>query len=694
MLSRCVQHVRLSLYASTTCSLARRLAQCVVPPEIALTRHTLERWSLRSCYRLNARIGRLSTQDKTPGSGAGAAGPVDSAEPDNTRIPQPKAPAAATGSPQPLISNDLSRSPNASEREPTEHVDSDGNDQYSRIQGMIDALIKDANSALNSTPRSHHHDLHMPDSPADVERASERSESASSGPDETPTLVGDLGAECTLAAVFAAKPRPVTPRPAPHIREFTRHTPGLRPSSARGTLPTAPHSWRLSPRPSSRATRHWAEPLHDPSEADAESDSECGTFGVSLAGQQSYRRRRRSSERLGDWHFGTARPLERYRADTGDSLPSNSSETCVSPGNRLSREFQPVPLVLPPYGLYDSSVGVGASRLQTTMAGHAYAFPHLSRDGRHSDRHYEHTQAEHHRGMCSSVDYAVLQGHQHGAGDMYVPPTHSMRTRSSTHSGDSSPVGLTHADMYDRGPPFGHPAGTGRSRYVRREAPWLKDDCALASSMPPQLDLNCRPAGATAGERSAVTWQIGARLDSPQPVTQSPSLSWRPASERPCQAPAASSTSRDRALSSADKPECSGGASMAAGSNESGLLNMFSLVYWTVLFTLGALMLDSFLCHAAGKRVMGTVDKITNTEMPDADQSHDDRQASKNKEPACDEHCGTVDLAGAVGRFVRWYVESPEDAPGSSGTSTQALRPRSLRARKTSAARGSFIYID
>ncbi|KAJ2351026.1 hypothetical protein GGF43_004150 [Coemansia sp. RSA 2618] len=118
-----------------------------------------------------------------------------------------------------------------------------------------------------------------------------------------------------------------------------------------------------------------------------------------------------------------------------------------------------------------------------------------------------------------------------------------------------------------------------------------------------------------------------------------------------------------------------------------GLLSMVSLLYWTLLFTLGALMLDSFLCQVAGKRVMGTVDQIAHT-GGDAGEISDDSvcTSSKGKQP----EGSATGLTQTVGRIVRWCVE--ED-PGESG-SNNYVHPRSLRARKASAMRGSFKFID
>ncbi|KAJ2711247.1 hypothetical protein H4R19_003341 [Coemansia spiralis] len=365
-----------------------------------------------------------------------------------------------------------------------------------------------------------------------------------------------------------------------------------RPSSARGASPTVSHSWRqqLPPRPSARTVRHWAEATHDPSEADAESDSEGGLFGTPLLAPQHSRRsplhrhRRQSSGQPGEWHAVTAHTRGRHRSDTGDSLRSNSSETCVSSGNRLSREFPSISSSLLLADHYDS-------RTHTAECP-SDALPRHPHYGSHYDGGYSHLR---------SVE-----------GRFMSPAPQPGRIRSSTHGGEISPV----AHDYGPEPPLRPTAGPHLG-HQRMEA-------ATATPLPPD-------------------------------------------------APESSSGRRSPSVSLARKEEL-------AQSGDSGLLSMFSLVYWTVLFTLGALMLDSFLCLTAGKRVMGTVDRITHTETANAPRG--DQQADED---------GSVDLAGAVGRFVRWYVECPEDTPS---TGAQWPRPRSLRARKTLAARGSFQHIE
>ncbi|KAJ2766376.1 hypothetical protein IWQ57_004390, partial [Coemansia nantahalensis] len=287
-------------------------------------------------------------------------------------------------------------------------------------------------------------------------------------------------------------------------------------------------------------------------------------------------------------------------AHTGDSLPSNSSETCVSPGNRFSREFPPMSLA-PPY------VDLDDSRARTAEN------PHLFPLHPHCGSHY----------YGAYNDTAPLGHHRSVEGECLHPEPPFGRARSSTHGCDVSPVAPEPAsvDGCAPGPPLGHPAGQ-------------------------HLGHGCTEAAAATATRLS--------LDAPE----------------------SGSDARSRSLSVGRTagPPCGG---------DSGLLSMVSLVYWTVLFTLGVLMLDSFLCQTAGKRVMGTVDRINHAGPADASQ--EDRQADGN---------GAGDLAGAVGRFVRWYVESPEDSSGASGAGTQSPRPSSLRVRKAAAARGSFQHIE
>ncbi|KAJ1940644.1 hypothetical protein EC988_006976, partial [Linderina pennispora] len=112
----------------------------------------------------------------------------------------------------------------------------------------------------------------------------------------------------------------------------------------------------------------------------------------------------------------------------------------------------------------------------------------------------------------------------------------------------------------------------------------------------------------------------------------------------------------------------------------SALVGMASLLYWTLLFTLGALMLDSFLCQVAGKRVMNSVDKIAQIEGVEH-ESEDDADSPN--------------VSNTVGRFVRWYIEGTEDSPPPASLGIAAGRKRRPPIqRKPSAARGSFRYID
>ncbi|KAJ2803981.1 hypothetical protein H4R21_001818 [Coemansia helicoidea] len=517
----------------------------------------------------------------------------------------PRAPPASEDRPQLHVGTDRAATVSApGEPEPRGPADSDEDGQYSRIQGMIDALIKDAGSALNSKPR----DLRLSGRSGRTLHAATPGDSLlSSGLDETLTLVGDRSIECTPTATTAPKPRSAAQRPTHNAREIARHAQMPRPSSARGASPTVAHSWRQPPpRPSTRAAWHWTKPRHDPSEADAESDSDGGFFGApALTPQhsrrpQSRRHRRLSSGQFGDWHAATAQTYGRRRADTGDSLPSNSSETCVSPGNRFSREFPPMSLA-PPY------VDLDDSRARTAEN------PHLFPLHPHCGSHY----------YGGYNDTAPLGHHRSVEGECLHPEPPFGRARSSTHGCDVSPVAPEPAsvDGCAPGPPLGHPAGQHLG-HGRTEA---------AAATATRLSLDAPESGSDARGRSLSVGRTAG-------------------------------------------PPCGG---------DSGLLSMVSLVYWTVLFTLGVLMLDSFLCQTAGKRVMGTVDRISHAGPADASQ--EDRQADGD---------GAGNLAGAVGRFVRWYVESPEDSSGASGAGTQSPRPSSLRVRKAAAARGSFQHIE
>ncbi|KAJ1880595.1 hypothetical protein LPJ71_010470, partial [Coemansia sp. S17] len=54
-----------------------------------------------------------------------------------------------------------------------------------------------------------------------------------------------------------------------------------------------------------------------------------------------------------------------------------------------------------------------------------------------------------------------------------------------------------------------------------------------------------------------------------------------------------------------------------------------------------------------------------------------------------------ANVANTVGRFVRWYIEGPEEPlPSASGVDAAArTRVHSLRARKSQSLRGSFKHI-
>lgn len=87
-----------------------------------------------------------------------------------------------------------------------------------------------------------------------------------------------------------------------------------------------------------------------------------------------------------------------------------------------------------------------------------------------------------------------------------------------------------------------------------------------------------------------------------------------------------------------------------------GITSMVGLIYWTLLFTLGALMLDSFLCQVAGKRVMGTVDRIAQAED---DNGNDNDDKVKRRRKRISTGASEDSVTNTVGRFVRWYVEEP-----------------------------------
>ncbi|KAJ2781984.1 hypothetical protein H4R18_002540 [Coemansia javaensis] len=543
----------------------------------SLDNHASSYYSVASqIAELNARIGRLGIQDRPLAL-------------------EPGAWEDTASSPVPLGSRD-----DNDNDDDDNNNDDDG--QYTRIQEMISTLIKDADSALGSRTRGTRHCRRRRPLLRDMHAVAEPGASASSGLDDAPTLVGDASTECAPRSMPEARPQSSAARLRPRPQESVNRMHAPRPSSALGVASPTPRSRSLLPRSTLRSARHWHGSACDPAEADDESDSDHSAFSSSI------RRRGGGGRQPHSYQSPNMRSFGRYRSGTCDSAPSNSSETCVSPGNRLSREFQPMPM--PPvhdvplaHGLHDLGAPDGGA--STT-----HDFPRLACHGRPQRQSF-------YAPGGLMLHQAALLRHQSRSPampaaehDAYGQKGQRGRARSNTHSGEVSPTATRSAD-------------------------------GMEGSVSDVADGGSSPGGP------------------------------------PHMAAVSSSSSRS--------------------TGASGLLNMVGLLYWTLLFTLGALMLDSFLCQTAGKRVVGAVEGISRAEAgvsPDAAgegaserQQRRPRRAGGAGRAAESEPIG---LASAVGRLVRWYVESPE-LPGAAA---QPAHPRSLRARKASASRGSFKHID
>ncbi|KAJ1973989.1 hypothetical protein H4R34_004889 [Dimargaris verticillata] len=70
--------------------------------------------------------------------------------------------------------------------------------------------------------------------------------------------------------------------------------------------------------------------------------------------------------------------------------------------------------------------------------------------------------------------------------------------------------------------------------------------------------------------------------------------------------------------------------------------NFVTMMYWTLLFTLGAILLDAFICNIAGHQVLGMIDHIQKTQT---EQDEKDETPSNNKAlESGDESSGLSDL--------------------------------------------------
>ncbi|KAJ2444988.1 hypothetical protein GGF42_006140 [Coemansia sp. RSA 2424] len=666
---------------------------------------------------------------------------------------------------------------------------------------MINSLIKDADQALHSKPGQCHSRASLGGSPED---------SNSCDPMVSPDQLSSVSTvfdEPSPAFMFDADcvRRPAS-RPAFKDADCLSDLRYPRPASALGSSP------RLS---RSRKQKQFAAAVRpsagrvDPEEADAESDSEVGAMSsFSHHGRHATRQhrmhRRRNSGSYSDRHAG-AQWSGRQRSDTMDSFLSNSSETCVSPGNRVSREFYHPSLPMQaPYAqshvLTDSlctptraSFGFeetghfSESRMPSRLHGggesSVHQFPALPRDGIHQQ--YLHPQ------QWLDVDGSAVERspYHHYHSQRYALFNEDRALRSPTSpiaEGSKGNVPLirrlrnsvtravlrsasfvdesinddiaAHADTTRYTPTD---TSTGRPSFQARSNTSISEISTAQCESPTIMAMEAQNGSSGPMPPNGVHWnsrasmqQVDARDFVPRslpPALRSPSLWTRrshggaggnehahvsspvfglqpgPSAQltavranAPTQVPGNTNSHirlpdsieeyesgcEDKSVQLSPASSQGGGGDLglhtANNSSASGLVSMISLLYWTLLFTLGALMLDSFLCQVAGKRVMGTVDKIAQLEA-NADSNSQTERRERRAEPQnqrrrLDARMPSGDganVANTVGRFVRWYIEGPEDPlPPTTSASGQARSPaHSLRARKSQSLRGSFKHI-
>ncbi|KAJ1875862.1 hypothetical protein LPJ55_000276 [Coemansia sp. RSA 990] len=515
---------------------------------------------------LNARIGRMKVGDKSSDLEVPSLETEHDAQADDFCLGQSDDTATSIHASNAPVG--LSKAAELEKSAASDCAEQD--DQYSRIQQMINSLIQDADCALNSKPADiRHSQLHL-----DAQATPTKSQNPTGGYRKRP--------QSASRAVHSA------PRPRSRGDHSLRAPPVFRPSSA------------LSMSRSRRKTKlvSQPQPIHDPTEADAESDSDVVTryrpprSHLRSFRPSSARSRRKSSGHYSDWH-----PADRYRSDTIESCLSNS-ETCVSSGNRASREFE----------LLDEHCGCMDTCTPTQPM---HEFPCLDaydvqRDG--SIRDNEQLQS------VSALDvYRNERAAAYPCQQDSVSVRYFGRERSNTYASEASPT----TKAYD----------FGDASMVLNEPQY---DLHGSGSVPHTRDRHMRRRMTSSGYR--------ADYDATciQPKHLSTGMDGRGRNER------------SLTLSSNIGRRRQQHTEVVAATQSYGLLNMISLLYWTLLFTLGALMLDSFVCQVAGKRVMGAVDKISvEADISDEDYENTHDTETKNK------------LATKVGRLVRWYVEEP-----------------------------------
>ncbi|KAJ2849507.1 hypothetical protein IWW36_002574 [Coemansia brasiliensis] len=626
---------------------------------------------------LNARIGRMSVGDKSSDLGApsleigdngdhvgGASTDYDLClgQSDDT------ATSMHTSKPPASVSKAT-----VLEQNVTSNGDEEGDDQYARIQQMINSLIQDADSALNSKPTDIRHSQLLSDDAQDIPANSQKPAIAN---------VYDIGhrkrPQSASRAIYSV------PRPRSRGRDHLLHAPpAFRPSSALSMAS------KLSRGRKAKPPLPQPELISDPTEADAESDSDMDVFRSSRhhsirrknnlrstrLSSASRSRRRKSSGHYSDWH-SRVHPADRYRSDTIESCLSNSSETCVSSGNRASREFEMLDFehsgcVADNMRTPTQSTHLSGPGNCVSTKPHMHEFPCLDIDGYGGDTRYKHQYGsalgnEEQLRSVSALD--IYNDERAAAYSCQLNPVNVRRfgrERSNTYASEASPtkaydfvgatmpLGEAPTRSYNE-PQYGslHDPSLGSRTWDRPMTRRMTSSSYAAAAAIYKADPGIQPTIQVS--RSHLSTGVTAGMNKNGRSERSLSLTNNIGSRRHQHTEIVTSTQ-----------------------SHAGLLNMISLLYWTLLFTLGALMLDSFLCQVAGKRVIGTVDKMSYLETEPAEMSDDAvdgvcENHNYHENSSFNEAENTNRLTAKVGRFVRWYMEEEPDQNHSSLRSPHA----------------------
>ncbi|KAJ2877521.1 hypothetical protein FB639_003719, partial [Coemansia asiatica] len=292
----------------------------------------------------------------------------------------------------------------------------DDDEHYTRIQEMIDSLIKDADSALNSNPKRR---LYHQQQQEQQQEQQEQEQKTLMHSDDSTDLQFTCDPLCSpeqlssVSTVFDDAPSPSYPRPSSSRRlaanqsASSYRTPEICPRRPVSAMSMSYKSSRLRRyRPQTPVSKPRLLDT-DPSEADAESDTELGSISASSSRLRNnynighpHKRRQDASGNSSDLYAHSnysTRPVfssqqhqhqnqhqqhghylhSRYRSDTFDSFLSNSSETCVSPGNRYPRDFYRAPTT----HAYSGAGSLVDSLCTPTRRGFNFDFNHMD----HSD---------------------------------------------------------------------------------------------------------------------------------------------------------------------------------------------------------------------------------------------------------------------------------------------------------------------